>query len=285
MTMLATDVAAWFGLKRYPRSWRGGCPVCGYPDTFIVREGGDQQAWAHCFSCQDRAAIAAALTRGLKQERLYDRKVDLDVRTNRLRNQEAALRLWHQSAPAPGTPADSYLKRRGLPCCASSAALRFHSNCPHPEGGKLPALVALVFGATGDAVGVHRTYITRCGCKASVTPAKASLGPIWGGAIRLDDVDPKRPLVISEGLETAASAGLMMSQPAWAAISAGNLAQGLALPPNARRVLIAADPDATGQKAARDAWMRWSNEGRHVRIALPDSDRDFNDLLLVTARE
>ena len=84
---------------------------------------------------------------------------------------------------------------------------------------------------------------------------------------------------MGEGIETAASAGLLMAVPAWAAISAGNLAKGLTLPPEARRVVIAADPDQTGRTAARDAWLRWTAEGREVSVAVPDGVSDFNDLL------
>ena len=71
----------------------------------------------------------------------------------------------------------------------------------------------------------------------------------------------------------------LLGLPAWAAISAGNMAKGLVLPPEARRVIIAADPDDVGRKAARDAWIRWTAEGREVRIAIPDGAADFNDLL------
>jgi hypothetical protein len=52
--MHATDVARRFGLQRYPRSWRGRCPCCDYPDTFSVRAGRDGQTVLHCASCQDR---------------------------------------------------------------------------------------------------------------------------------------------------------------------------------------------------------------------------------------
>ena len=86
-------------------------------------------------------------------------------------------------------------------------------------------------------------------------------------------------MVIGEGIETAASAALLTGFPAWAAISAGNLAKGLALPPEARRVVIAADADAPGQDAARHAWLRWRAEGRDVQIATPNFVGDFNDLL------
>lgn len=75
-----------------------------------------------------------------------------------------------------------------------------------------------------------------------------------------------------------------MGFPAWAAVSAGNLAKGLVLPPEVRRVVIAADPDAAGRDAAREGWRRWKAEGREVQIASPDRESsDFNDLLL--ARE
>jgi hypothetical protein len=167
----------------------------------------------------------------------------------------------------------------GLPGLGASPALRFRGDCPHPAGGRYPAMIALVTDATGQPLGVHRTFIAHDGSgKANVEPAKVSLGPIWGGAIRLDPQVPE--LVIAEGIESAASAGRLMSLPAWAAISAGNMAKGLVLPPEVRRVVIAADPDPAGRSAAREAWLRWRTEGREVRIATPDREScDFNDLL------
>jgi putative DNA primase/helicase len=48
-------------------------------------------------------------------------------------------------------------------------------------------------------------------------------------------------------------------------------------------VLICADHDANGvgQRAAKEAADRFLAEGRRVRIAIPpDTDNDFNDLLL-----
>jgi Toprim domain len=59
------------------------------------------------------------------------------------------------------------------------------------------------------------------------------------------------------------------------------MAKGLMLPPEARRVVIAADPDKAGSSAARDAWERWTAEGRFVQIATPDGSGDFNDLLMI----
>ena len=150
---------------------------------------------------------------------------------------------------------------------------------PHPEGGRQPALVALVQDAAGRPLAIHRTYLNRDGGRANVEPPKASLGPIWGGAIRLDQFAEGQPVVIGEGIETAASAGRLMGLQAWAAVSAGNMAKGLLLPSEAHRLVIAADPDRSGRNAARDAWLRWRAEGRTVQIATPDGAGDFNDLL------
>ncbi len=140
-------------------------------------------------------------------------------------------------------------------------------------------MVALVIDVTGAPIAVHRTYLTRDGLKADVEPAKASLGPVWGGAIRLEELVDGLPLVIGEGIETAASAGRLTGFPGWAGISAGNMARGLVLPPEVHRVVIATDPDKAGRAAARDAWTRWRAEGRVVQVAVPRGAGDFNDIL------
>jgi len=191
------------------------------------------------------------------------------------------MRLWGESIPAAGTLADRYLESRGLAGLAASPALRFRGDCWHKwTCSRLPALVAAVTNASGQVVAVHRTFLRRDGSgKANVEPQRASLGPIRGGAVRLDPAAPE--LVIGEGIESAASAGRLLGLPAWAAISAGNLERGLVLPPEVRRVVIAADNDPAGRDAAHATFFRWCAEGRQVEVALPDQDGcDFNDLLL-----
>ena len=135
----------------------------------------------------------------------------------RERKQQRALALWHGSEAAVDTLADCYLTARGLPSLAASSAIRFRGDTPHLEGGRLPAMIALVTDVNGTPVAVHRTYLNRDGGKANVKPAKASLGPVWGGSIRLHPIVAEYPLVIGEGIETAASAGRRMGCPAWAA--------------------------------------------------------------------
>ena len=284
--MALPDLAGRLALKHHGRSWRGACPACGYAGTFAMQAGrGDAvRMFAACGCARDELVDAVRRVAGGDALPGPHRAPDpQDMQAARARRQAAALRLWNGSEAAPGTIADAYMTGRALPGLAGSAALRFRGDCPHPEGGRLPALVALVVDAAGQPLAVHRTYLRADGSgKASVEPQKATLGPVWGGAIRLDPVVPA--LVIGEGIETAASAGRLLGLPAWAAVSASNLAGGLGLPGEVRSVVIAADADAPGEAAARAAALRWSAEGRAVRIARPDhADQDFNDVLRASA--
>ncbi len=271
------DLADRFDLKRSGRSWRGNCPACGYRGTFSVREGRSGQPLLWCASCQDYGAIAQAIDSGTAASLPpVDREREANAKA---RKRDRALALWSGARAVADTPAERYLIRRGIDFLAASPALRFRGITPHPTGESHSALLALVSGPNGEALAIHRTYLRADGTKATVDPPKASLGPIWGSAIRLSAHEPHKPLVIGEGIETAASAGHLMGLPAWAAISAGNLAKGLTLPCEVQRVIIAADPDQPGRDAARAAWLRWTAEGRDVKIALPSGDSDFNDLL------
>jgi putative DNA primase/helicase len=278
--MTAKEIADRFSLTRRSRSWRGRCPACSYQGTFSVRDGSGGRPLLYCASCQEHAALVDAVVQATGHHYAPDHRDRADKAAARIRKTEKAARLWRGSEPAAGTRAEVYLSARGLPGLAGSQALRFRADMWHPEGGKFPAMVALVSDVSGAEIAIHRTYLKRDGSgKANVEPPRAALGPIWGGAVRLDPLDPGKPMVIGEGIETAASAGLLLGLPAWAAIAAGNMAKGVVLPPEVRRLVIAADPDDAGRKAARDAWLRWRAEGREVRVALPDGSGDFNDVL------
>ena len=194
------------------------------------------------------------------------------------------MRLWESSMAVPGTPAEVYLSSRGLGELPRSASLRFRVDCPHPEAGKLPAMVALVVSAEGIPTAVHRTFLCPDGSgKAQADPGKASLGAVWGGAIRLHSAASH--MVIGEGIETAASAGKLAGLPAWAAVNAGNMAKAMVLPAEVRSVLIAVDREPAGEDAARAAAARWRTEGRAVRFLMPEAPgTDANDTLLNAIR-
>ncbi len=273
----ARDIVRKFDLHKSGRGWRGSCPACSYPGTFILKERAGKPSM-RCVNCQDRDAIDAAVT-GERPAGTYtpaDRP-----KLSPAEATAAAMGIWNGAAAAVGTAAETYLTMRGLSYIANSAALRFRTDCRHPsERGFWSAMVALVVDPAGTPCAVHRTYLRADGSgKAAIELQKASKGPVWGGVIRLDPVASE--LVVGEGIETAASAGRLLDLPAWSAVFAGNMATGLVLPTEVRSVVIAADPDAPGEKAAVEAALRWKAEGRRVRIARTGQPgRDFNDLLL-----
>ena len=281
MTSLSpADIAGRLGLARHTKSWRGTCPACGYPKAFSLQAvRGDRIRLLAACGC-DRAAVEDAVRRVAGGDALPAPRQDAcDTAAMRERKREAARKTWAGSTPAANTIVDTYLSGRALPGLAASSALRFRGDASHPEGGWLPAMVAEVVDAIGAFLAVHRTFLRRDGTgKADVEPQRASLASPWGGAIRLDPLADA--LVIGEGIETSASAGRLLGLPAWAAVSAGNLARGLVLPAAVRRVVIAADADLPGENAARQAAVRWQREGRAVQIARPEvPGSDFNDIL------
>ena len=283
----ASDLATRWNLRLVPgrKEWRGNCPACGYADAFILTErDGIRRAW--CASCEDRDAIAG-LFRGFRQtcDQIAPSLHVIDRSGFTARQKDRAAFLWRSSAPCAGTPAATYLGARGLPDLVASPALRFCGNTWHHSRVNLPAMIALVVDARGEPMAVHRTYLRADGTgKAAVEPQRAFLGPVRGGVIRLQAEAAE--LVIGEGIETAASAGLLLGLPAWAATSAGNMARTLVLPQIVTSVVIATDADPPGRRAAEAAADRWQGEGRRVRIALPDcAGADFNDILMEAGRE
>lgn len=246
-----------------------------------MKESKTGEPLLYCASCRDYQAIA----RAVGQPPVHREPVRLrEIQTQQQRMKEVALRLWHASEPAWQTLTMGYLMSRGFnPELSRLPELRFMFDCPHPEGGRLPAMIALVRDANGEPCAIHRTYLKLDGSgKADIEPQKATLGPYWGGAIRLAPMAAE--MVIGEGIETSIAAAVLTKLPPWAAIAAGNLATGMILPVGIRSVVIAVDRDPAGERAANSAAARWRAEGRHVRLLIPDTPgTDAADLMRMQA--
>jgi hypothetical protein len=240
---------------------------------------------AHCkrSACDFRDILAAA---GLRpgDYRAPDAgalaRREAEARAEAQRKAEQARRLWAESRPIEGTPAETYLREaRGIRLERLPRTLRYHPEAWHgPTARRWPAMVAAVQGAGLPAV--HRTFLRPDGLgKADIEPAKAALGATAGGAVRL--IDGPGPLVVAEGIETALAAWCLRGDPtarAWAALSTSGL-RALPLPPQPGRLCIAADGDAPGMAAAQALAERAHASGWQVTIAQPLAGRDRNDIL------
>jgi hypothetical protein len=274
---------------RWLRSYGSApCPIC-QPErrkgqnALTLADGRDGRLLANCkkTGCAFREILAAA---GLRSgdyrppdpATLAQREAKAKAEAQR--KAEQAKRVWQETQPIEGTLAESYLRGRGI-TCHLPGTLRFHVAAWHgPTARRYPAMVALVEGAGMAAV--HRTFLRADGSgKADIDPAKAMLGAVTGGAVRL--TDGPRPLVVTEGIETGLSlASGMLGRPAtiWAALSTSGI-RGLHLPPQPGRLTIAPDGDTAGREAANTLAERAHGLGWQVSLLPAPDGRDWNDIL------
>src|SRR5260370_40430498 len=112
-------------------------------------------------------------------------------------------------------------------------------------------MVEAIEALHGAIVGEQRTYLKPNGTgKAEVEPNKKALGRVRGCAVHLTAGDPE--LVLCEGIETGLSILQATGLHVWVALGTSNLAQ-IELPGFVREIIIAADHDDPGIRAARAA--------------------------------
>jgi putative DNA primase/helicase len=172
---------------------------------------------------------------------------------------------------APDTTAHDYLVARGCSIPPPDGDLRCSERLRHPSGYIGPALVGLVTCAvTREPLTLHRTWIRSDGRKADVNPPRLLLGRHrkQGGVIRLwPDDAVATGLAVAEGIETALAVARVY-RPVWSAIDAGNLAN-LPTVAGIQELVIVADHDVAGLRAAHLCAARWNRAGVKVRIAIP----------------
>jgi len=180
---------------------------------------------------------------------------------------ERAARLWNNSVPPHGTPAQVYLERRSITIMPPS--LRFHrGTCAMLAGFKRP---------DGKLVGVQSTFITTDGEKVTGRPPRLTYAEMRDGAVRL--AAAAEVMGLAEGTETGLSAMAMSGVPVWVSLG-GKRLHDVFLPELVREVHIFGDNGQPGHDAAQrtaDVHMR---AGRQVKLRFPpDGISDFNDLV------
>ena len=142
-------------------------------------------------------------------------------------------------------------------------------------------VLPIIDSSTSTILGAHLTFLTSDkASKIAGDKPRQIFGSVKGGYIICGAVDPKRPLIIGEGVETTLAAmQLSGCTGGIAAVSANNMP--MVKPPKCTEVLIAADNDEPGRKAAAQLAERLEYEGVMVRVAVPPvAGNDWNDCLL-----
>ena len=194
-------------------------------------------------------------------------------------NKERALKIWKQAKPLAGTLAERYLQEhRGITLNPLPPSLRFHPRLYHKDSEQhFPALVTAIQAPDKAITAVHRIFLDpTTAAKANVQNPKLTLGSMNGGAVRLAAAG--ETLILCEGLEDGLTLLQATGLPTWATLGTAGLVN-VHIPDTVQEIIIAADSDPAGQKAALAAAERFTREGREVRIATPpQNQKDFNAL-------
>ena len=198
---------------------------------------------------------------------------------------EAARRLFAMSQPIERTPAEAYLRRRGITALHGTGSLRFHPRCyyrpdEHSATETWPAMIAAVTNLSGDVTGAHRTWLDPGGFsqatlgKAPIDTPRRAMGELLGHAVRFGVAG--EVLAAGEGIETMLSLRCALpAMPMVAALSAAHLAA-ILFPDMLRRLYIARDNDPAGDGAMTTLIDRAQSAGIEALVLSPALS-DFNE--------
>ena len=272
----------------FPLTGGACCNTCGtFPTGMALLQ------WLHGW---EWAKVADAVEKYLDgpeggQQRSAVRKRTV-VKTPRDRAPEMRVlkRIWGEACGYRGTaagPLRRYLAGRGLDGLNPLPCVRFHPRLLYCEGEKRtfwPGMLARIFDPMGTWVGLHRTYLDPWGnSKAGVRAPKKMLHArgkkLTGGAVRLYQAGSL--LGVAEGIETAIAVQKATGMPVWAATS-GALVRAIRIPRRVKRLVIWADRDKAGRKAAMKAAERLEAAGLPVAVHYPQglpAGSDWLDVL------
>lgn len=280
-------IGRWPGILRalgvaesHLRDKHGPCPSCGGTDRFRFDDKDGRGTWfcSHCGAGDGFALLNIVFGWSFVQAA---KEVDRVIGTvqpgpvPRERTEESKLRalreVWVGSRPVTkGDPVWTYLNSR-IDIDVIPGDLRFHPALSHSDGGRHPAMLALMRYPNGEAASIHRTYLTEDGRKAAVSEVKKFMAgkPLPTASIRLGTAGLS--VGIAEGIETALAASRWFMEPVWAASNA-TLLEAWVPPAGVRRVLIAGDNDKsfTGQASAFVLARRLVRDGFEVEVRIPE---------------
>jgi putative DNA primase/helicase len=258
------------------------CPAHEDRNPSLSVRPGRTRLLLHCFAGCD----ASEILRELQSARLIEPSAGGTPKPNGAtpdsRFNTAALRIWSDARSISGTPAECYLRRRGVE--TDSPQLRYHPRTPcgpKPSTAYRPALIAAVRDEAG-LLAIHRTFIDPRGDGLAAIPEpRCGLGRFGPGAVRLGGAVPR--LGLAEGIETALSATRLFGVPCWATLGTERFSL-VSVPAGTRELLLFLDHDAGGRRGealARQAFAHIPRIEAHYPLRPGD---DWNDVLRSSAR-
>jgi putative DNA primase/helicase len=281
------------------------CPMCGGRDRFrfIDRKGRDGDGMWVCNQCTPRPRPAIDLVIAFTGLPFKDavREVDAILGDDiggcqpptrpveddgKVRPSAFAKKVWARGLRVQrGDVVDRYLHSRGVgmdlyPPCLRTSPLDWYRDDETGEQSRYPAMLALIHGADGKPVAVHRTYLAADGQSKAAVERPRKVAGRFGRNPTIRLASPASILGIAEGIETALAAMKLFKVPTWSVLSTHGI-ETFEPPIGLRHLIVFADHDrnSAGQRAAETLAARLS--GRiTVEVQIPDEpDTDWNDVL------
>lgn len=263
-----------------------------------VSVGHNGKALVKCFAgCSQDEVLDALRARGLCRQQQIVAGASDDARhkvpaadeaqdeLQRFHHGYKILRAAAKASRSQNIKPVAYLEGRGINIVPPSAIILPKEKAAQYTGRRFPAMACSIIDDTGIKA-AHLTFLTLDGtAKVASAKPRQVFGPAKGGYIVCGVADPEKPLIVGEGIETTLSAMQLAGRvPGIAALSASNMPS--IRPPKCAEIIIAADADDVGRKAAAQLAARLEYEGRKVRIAVPPADgEDWNDRLIASGPE
>lgn len=204
--------------------------------------------------------------------------------TDDARRIKHAHEVWLRRAPVLGTLAFRYLyDTRCIKHTIPDILGYVYSAYCSPLREEVPALVAPLQDSAGHVTAVQQIFL--CGETLDAyrdmdgRRIKRTLGAMRDGCVRLGL--PDTTLGIAGSVEDALAASELFSLPVWATCGEARMER-VWIPPEIDSLVIFADNDEPGMKAARAAQVRHQSAGRSVIIQAPSVSKDWAQALAET---
>lgn len=236
---------------------RAPCPQCdrGSSDRALAITSDERGTVSYCHRCG-------------YVETDNTRQPGIEIELQPVPNPDRLRAIWDRTLPLVGTIGERYLWHRHCRPPPADSDLRFLAgNDRFP-----PSLCGLITDAiTNEPISLHFTRLAPDGRGKAGTDRDRLLlkgHRKAGGVIRLwPDEAVTDGLAIAEGIETALCAARCRA-PIWACVDAGNLSKFPVLA-GIESLMVFADHDDAGLKAAGAVARRWHDAGREVRVLRP----------------